>query len=270
MMPDVAALMKARDLMYGRRYEAALAIVLGLRESAKDHGLVGNPALSYTLGLWGELAERYAPAYAALAQVRDECAAALLAGPADRAQFGQVALLDKRLGDAAHTHALFQQVLERDPALASACAHAALPAMIAVGDFTLAERFLPHPEQLVRNESRHLNWEFSSRRRRVFSTAPRLQACIHNYAAEVRKLVTVLEGRGRDTDARRILSMAIDAILATTVRRAVRTALLPGALPWYARGRPDLRKDRPKERLRHRRRLAKEARKLANATPRVS
>lgn len=261
MMPDVAALMEARDLMYRRRYDAALAIVLGLHESARNHGLVGNPALSYTLGLWGELAERYAPAHAALAQVRDECAAALLAGPVDRAQFGQVVLLDQRLSDAAHTHALFRQLLERDAESARAYAPAALPAMIAVGDFALAERFLPDPEQVVRNESAQLNWEFASRRRRAYTVAPRIPASIHNYAAEIRKLLAVLEGRGRGADARRILAMAIEAVAATTIRAAVRTALLPGAKPWYARGRPKERSFYMKER-RTDRLAAKAGRKL--------
>jgi hypothetical protein len=261
MMPDVAALMKARDLMYRRRYDAALAIVLGLHEQARDHGLAGNPALSYTLGLWGELAEHYAPAHAALAQVRDDLATALLAGPVDRAQFGQIALVDKRLDDAAHTHALFLQLLERDAESARAYAPAALPAMIAVRDFALAEHFLPDPEQLVRTESAHLNWEFASRRRRAFTAAPRIPASIHNYAAEIRKLLAVLEGRGRGADARRILAMAIEAVAATTLRAAVRTALQPDAKPWYARGRPKERSFYMKER-RTDRLAAKAGRKL--------
>lgn len=265
MMPDVTALGQARDLMCRRRYEEALAIVTRLHNQARGHELAGNLALGYTLSVWGELAEHHAPAHAALAQVRDEAAAALLAGPADRAQFGHVASLDKRLGDAAHTHALFLQLLERDAAVAATYAHMALPALIAVGDFALAERFLPDPERVVRKESAHLNYEFASRRMRAYTRAPRIAASIHGYAAEIGKVLRVLEGRGRIEDARRLHAMAIDAIRATTLRRAVRTALLPGAKPWYARGRPDLRKEQPKERLRHRRLLAKGARKMAAA-----
>lgn len=239
MRTNAVSVMDAWSLMHRHRHDEALALIVALHEKAQAQGGPGDPpAQDRVLSLWGDLAQRHGPAHAALAQVRDRLAADLLAGACDRTLFRRVASVDAKLGEAAHTRTLFLQVLERDTALASTYAHAAIPALIAVGDFALAERFLPEPEKVVRNESTHLNREFTSRRGRAYTAAPRIPASIHNYAAEIRKIVTVLEGRGRGADARRILAMAIDAIPATTLRRAVRTALLPGAKPWYARGRP--------------------------------
>lgn len=250
MRPDGASVMDAWSLMYGHRYDEAFVLVGALHQEAQAQGgSAGHPSSpSHLLSMWGKLAERHAPARAALVRERDRLAALLLDGPADRALFRQIASVDDSLGDAAHLRRLFLQVLERDAAQASAYAHAAMPALIEAGDFALAERFLPDPERVVRSESEHLNREFASRRRRAYTAAPRIPASIHNYAAEIGKIVTVLEGRGRGADARRILAMAIDAIPATTIRRAVRTALLPGATPWYARGRPGERSFYMKER----------------------
>lgn len=259
-MLDTASLLEARTLMYRRRHDEALAIAQRLYREAQAHGSpVGNPALTYAVGLWGELAERHAPSREALARERDGLAGALLAHP-DRRLFSHVAFLDERLHDAAHTHALFRQVLEQAPAEASAFAGIAMPALIAVGDFALAERFLPDPEQLVREESAYLNREVASRRSRPFTRGPRIPASIHAYAGAVRRILAVLEGRGRRADARRVRAMAIDAIAATTIRREVERSLQPDAKPWYLRGRPELRKIGTKEKLRHRRQLAKAAR----------
>jgi len=259
-IPDTEALLEARTLMAGRRYDEALAIVRRLHETAQAQGgPIGNPALTYAVGLWGELAERHAPAREALVQERDGQAAVLLAH-LDRRHFSHVAFLDTRLHDAAHTHGLFLQVMEQEPAAAGEFARAALPALIEVGDFALAERFLPDPEEFVRRESGHLNWELTHRRNRPFIRAPRIPASIHNYAGAIKEVLAVLEGCGRKADARRVRAMAIAAIPATTIRREVERSLHPDAKPWYLRGRPELRTYGTREKLRHRRLLAKQAR----------
>ncbi|MBD8529047.1 MULTISPECIES: hypothetical protein [unclassified Massilia] len=266
MMNGPALLMDAQRLMFRRRYAEAFALVSRLYAHAQEPAdSPGRSALDRALYLWGELAGHHAPAHAALARVRDDLAAILRTGPPDRTLLRRVATLDASLGEAAHTRTLFLELTEHDTALAAMYAHAVLPALIAVGDFALAERLLSDPEQVVHDESAFLNREFASRRMRAYTRAPRIAASIHNYAAEIRKVLRVLEGRGRIDDARRLHTMAIDAIPATTLRRAVRTALQPGAQPWYARGRPELHKKRTKERLRHRRLLAKGARGLAPA-----
>jgi tetratricopeptide (TPR) repeat protein len=226
---------------------------------AEDPSLIGV-RLSYGLFYWMALAQVYPPASAALAAQRDRHAAALLDGSGNRQAFDDLAAIDARLGDAARTYAVFRDLLARDPDLAQACSGRAMDAIIDAGDFALAGRFLPDPEASVRRAGAGLNRDVANRRVRAFTAAPWIKSDILNYAKDVKRIATVLDGCGRQEEARRITKLAADLIPATTIRRAVRAALLPGARPWYERSALSLRTIGTKEKLRHRRQLAKAAR----------
>lgn len=230
------------------RYHAAGALVReGRHEEAlrefqwfHEHALVECPSmagvrLSYALGAWADLGAVHAPARAALEAVRDRDTALLLAGKGDRHLFIDVSAIYRVLGEAKRTHALFVDIEKIDPSLAQSCASVALPAIIGAGDYALAERLLPDPECLVRRNASILNADFSGRRRMPFTRAPYLATSINMYVDRVREVLTVLDGRGRVQEADRLRSLAADLIPATTVRRAVRAALLPGAPTWRER-----------------------------------
>lgn len=251
----------ARLMALEGRHEEALCEFIWFHE----HALEEEPSLygvrsSYALFYWMDLAQAYPPARAALEAQRDRHAGALLDGSGGRQAFGDLAAINERLDCAAHTYQMFCALLARDPDSAQTCSRRAMDAIIAAGDFALAGRFLPDPERLVRKASAVLNWDVANRRVRAFTTAPRIKAGIHNYADEVKQVLAVLDGCGRHEEARRIGQLATDLIPATTIRRAVRAALLPGARPWYERNALSLRTIGMKEKLRHRRRLAKAAR----------
>ncbi|AWL04427.1 hypothetical protein ACFOHT_10960 [Massilia oculi] len=57
-------------------------------------------------------------------------------------------------------------------------------------------------------------------------------------------ILDVLAARGRHADVHRLRQLAADAIPATTLRREVRAALVPGAPAWYERGVPRRRNER--------------------------
>lgn len=251
----------ARSMTLEGRHEEALRELIWFHE----HALEEEPSLygvrnSYGLFYWMDLAQVYPPARAALEAQRDRHASALLDGGGGRQAFGDLAAINERLDCAAHTYGVFCELLARDPDTAQACSSRAMEAIIAAGDFALAGRFLPDPERVVRRASTLLNWDVANRRVRPFTIAPRIKAGIYNYADEVKQVLTVLEGCGRHEEARRIAQLATDLIPATTIRRAVRAALLPGARPWYERSALSLRTIGRKEKLRHRRQLAKAAR----------
>ena len=234
------------------RHEEALGELVWFHE----HALEEEPALygvrnSFGLLYWMDLARAYPSARTALEAQRDRHVAALLAGTGGRQAFKDLAAINEHLGCKAQTYQVFTDLLARDPDTAQACSRRAMDAIIEAGDFALAGRFLSYPEQLVRHASASLNWDVANRRVRAFTTAPRIKAHIHNYAEDVKRIVTVLEGCGRRDEARRITALAADLVPATTIRRAVRAALLPGARPWYEHGRGQLM---------HNRRLAKAAR----------
>lgn len=216
--------------------------------------------LSFALGGWMELARVYPPARVALEAQRDRHVAALLDGGGGKTAFVDLASINERLGCPAQTYGVFLELLARDPDTAQACSRRAMDAIIAAGDFALAGRYLPEPEGLVRAASQDLNWHIANRRARPFTAAPRIKAHIHNYAQDVKQILAVLEGCGRHQEARRIGKLAAELIPATTIRRAVRAALLPGARPWYERSKLAPRTPGTKERLRLRRLLAKNVR----------
>lgn len=230
-----------------------------------EHALEESPALcgvrlSFALGYWTELGKVYPPARQALEAQRDKHLAALLDGSGGKAAFHDIASINDHLGCLDQTYQVFLALLARDPDTAQACSRRAMEAIIAAGDVALAARYLPDPERSVRAASNYLNWEVANRGRRRFTAAPRIKTFIDIYAEDVKQVLTVLEGCGRHEEARRIAQLATDLIPATTIRRAVRAALLPGARPWYERSALSLRTIGRKEKLRHRRQLAKAAR----------
>lgn len=222
----------ARRMVYEGRHEEALRELIWFHE----HALEQQPSLravrlSYALGYWADLAQKYAPARAALDAIREREVTRLLSGQGDRALFHDVASIDQALGQQLRTHEVYVRLRTAAPELAAACANLAFPAVIAAGDFALAEQMLPEPEHLIRRQAASLVRDLQARRRWRFSKAPFVAACIHNYAEDVKRVLTVLEGRGRRQEAQRLRQLSTDLIHATTIRRAVRAALLPGAHP---------------------------------------
>lgn len=212
-----------------------------------EHALEENPALagvrlSYALRAWTNLGAVYPPAHAALEAVRDRDTARLLAGKGNRQLFIDVNAIYAVLGDEHRTHGLFLELEEIDPELARSCASVALTPIIAVGDYALAERLLPDPERVVRRSAHILNADFSTRSRMGFTRAPYVATIINMHVDRVREILTVLEGRGRRQEAGRLRTLAADLIPATTIRRAVRAGLLPGAPSWRERSAARLRR----------------------------
>ena len=196
-----------------------------------DHALDESPSLygvrlSYALAAWIDLGHDYPPALDALEAVRERDAARLLKGEGKRELLHDVVAIDEELGQAARTHALCIALEKADPALLVSGASIVLPAVIAAGDYALAERLLPEPEDSIRERSRFLMKAFS-RWRRQHGRTMYIPSQIDIYANDVRQVLGVLEQRGRHLEAARLRKLAVDLIPATTVRRAVRAALLP-------------------------------------------
>lgn len=238
MIPDALERLHAAYLMAREgRHQEALDEYAWFHAYALDQPGLRAVRLSFALAHWTELAEVYPPARQALEAQRDRHLAAVLGGAGGWKSFQALAAINERLGLAQQTYATFRELSARDPETASACGRLAMNAIIEARDFALAERYLPDPEHAVHASSERLNQEVAGRRTRSFTPAPRIAAAIHNYVQDVKQLLTVLEGCGRKEEARHITRLAPDLVRATTVRRAVRAALLPGARPWYERSK---------------------------------
>lgn len=236
MTDALTRLFAARDLIDEGRHEEALAEFVWFHEHALDE----DPSLygvrrSYALQFWTELAQQHAPARAALDGLRERAAARLLAGSGDRDTLLDVLSIDHALDQPLHARDLFVQLEKVAPALAASCTRVVLPLVIAAGDVALAERLMPDPEGTIRQHADYLMDVFRARRQR-FTGAPSIPAEVYNYVLDVNAVLDVLAARGRHAEVKQLRAFAADVIPATTLRREVRTALVPGAPAWYERG----------------------------------
>jgi len=238
MTDALTRLFAARELIDEARHAEALAEFVWFH----DHALEENASLygvrrSYALQFWTELAEQYAPARTALDGLRERAAARLLAGDGDRDTFLDVLSIDHALDQPQQARDLFVALEKVAPELAASSTRVVLPLVIAAGDFALAERLMPDPAGTIRQHADYLMDVFRARRQR-FSGAPSIPAEVYNYVLDVNAVLDVLAARGRHPEVRALRAFAADVIPATTLRREVRTALLPGAPAWYERGVP--------------------------------
>ncbi|WP_429206534.1 hypothetical protein [Massilia sp. UYP11] len=244
MSTPIERLATARELADQGRYDAALQALAWFHEHALEH----DPSLqgvrrSYALADWAMLAEAHPPAAVALEAVRERNTALLLAGQGNRDHLLDVVSIDHACDQPVRTRDLFVKLEALAPALAASCIRVVLPQVIAAGDAALAERLMPNPEENIRQHADYLMDAFRARRQR-FTGAPSIPAEIHNYVQDVNAILDVLAARGRHADVRRLRRLAADAIPATTLRREVRAALVPGAPAWYERGVPRRRNER--------------------------
>lgn len=178
-----------------------------------------------TMFQWKMLIEDYLPAAAALARVRDEQAGRLLAGelvtgtaevpaggqePFQRVRrFGLIVEMNDTLADPHATHALFLQLERQSPDLARRYAWHALPDIVAVGDFALAERYRGDPLALLADVNA------SATRMPLFpprGEAPRLVGDLMSLTRDVWIGITVLRGLGRHAEADALRHSLLDGL----------------------------------------------------------
>lgn len=188
-------------------FDEALALVHELFAEAEREPAPGRTRYFMPMFQFQLLLGEHAPARAALAALRDRQAARLLAGelycgtaPAPQQQaylrvsrFSLVVEMNALLGDAHATHALFRRLESQSPGLARSYAWQALPAMVEVGDFALADRYRRDPLELLANVNA------AARELPLFPPprqAPRLAADPGNLVSDVRIGMAVLDGLG--------------------------------------------------------------------------
>jgi hypothetical protein len=202
------------------------------------------PDLFMTMLEWKQLAQEYAPARAALAHVRDEqvrrlTAGDLYVGRRDLARAGEhlfgrikrfwlITELNEALGDARSTWELFTELDAGRPDLAREYAWRALPAIVACGDFALADRYRGEPLRMldcVNDVARAMP---------LFPPpdgAPRLAAELMSLVGDVRIGAAVLRGQGSEDRAAELCGALLAGIESDEVKAWARRELdAPGAI----------------------------------------
>lgn len=193
------------------RHDELLTFLEQLYAQAEQAPAPARTDYFMTMFQWGLLIDKYAPAAAALARVRNEQARRLLGGEPytgtapwredqrrmfERVErFALIVDMNETLGDPRATHALFLQLEARQPELARRYAWRALPAIVEAGDFVLAERYRGDPLELLAEVN------CNARTMTLFppeGQAPRLAAELMSLTREARIAIAVLRGLGRE------------------------------------------------------------------------
>lgn len=197
------------------QFEAALQEYRALFDDAEAASL----RLSYILAAWAKLAEEYLPAHHALVDLRNRLTAEL---PSKPELFHEIRVINDKLGDLQHTYHLFQRLPE---AQAQQNARAALPSIMACGDYALARRCLPQPEHHLALAAMQLNELKNNINVLTNEGMADMLAEVFNYTTEVALVLDLLNGCG-DTDAAAIArQQAVSLVQSPEARACVQAEL---------------------------------------------
>lgn len=203
-------------------FEAALRDYIWLFDASADSAQTAALRLSYILSSWARLAADHLPARHALVALRDRLSAQLLATPDDPALFNDIRVINAKLGDLQHSAQLFRRLPE---ALAQQVAHAALPALVACGDYALAQRHMPQPEQHLAAAAAGLNQLTDRIDVLTQQGMAGLLADVFNYTTEVALVLDLLGGCGDTAAVARARRQAVDLVQAPEARACVQAEL---------------------------------------------
>jgi hypothetical protein len=223
------------------RYEEALKEYVWFHE----HALEFNPAfcgvrLSFALAYWAELAMVYPKARTVLREIRDRKAEAILTGEPNLPLFQDVVRINEEAFSDRATYDLFVTLRRSFPAAASEYSSLALPAIVTIGDFPLARQYLPDPTEEIRRLSALLNDDVEELNDFPQSSAPCMEAYVHNYVKDIKILLAILRGASESAEADEIQASAVTLVDSPDVREAVRIGLISadpprGRIPEFGR-----------------------------------
>jgi hypothetical protein len=200
------SLREARSLTAQARYDATLEKYLWLYRHAHEYN-EAFPGVHFVLSAWVGLGEKYPPARDALLSVRNESIAAFENGQGSFKLFMDVSAINAYLHDDAQTVELFKLLHRTDPELARQCYAVTERNLVVKGEWAICNSYLTDLEgrlEAVR-QSRHLTLEIAEKNEALDSPQESLKAFANcQFEDETSRLITILEGMGRLTDADRV------------------------------------------------------------------
>ena len=216
------ALDDAKRLAEQGDYEAALAKHVWFHDNAlKVSRSYYGVRLSFALGYWVELGEKYPQALAKLTAIRDEKTSRLLAGEANRELFNDVESINQHLGEMAPTVELFKRLEAVNPKFASDVYDLADEALLQAREYELAKKYLGDPKKRLAVAKRDFNEGIEFAQTSKNSDASR-RASEQIYTDEVVRIITVLRETGDKTSAQNIQAEALKTLESITIRNALK------------------------------------------------
>lgn len=240
-IPDPSeVLQQARQLTREGKYAEALEKHLCYHENALEHGRgQAGVRLSFALGDWFELGEKYPPARQAMIDIRDEKTARIRSSQGDSSLFHDVSALNRRLMENHKTVDLFKFLHECQPDLAQSSIVHAEESLVAAGEYQLCSHYVPTPLNNLKlwQEILTLDSKLNSRRSqtlletnknytpemhaRYLATGTRL------FTESVVRLIKILVGSDRKPEAEAVHAQAISMLDDPEFHTPINQALNP-------------------------------------------
>ena len=215
-----------RDAKSGR-FAIALAKHIWFHHNALrcDIGLVGV-RLSFALGYWRQLADRFPRAMEELVLLRDNAVAAFLKAGCDRDGFHDLECLNRVLGDFHKTAEIFVVVHEQDRESAARLYDIAQASLVEAGEYDICGHYLQPIEQLE-----HAIQLFDLQGSPMFAGSKRQRSVVvGQFFMEVATLVALLAKNGRRDEAQQVSLLAGDHVKDQAFAESLGSALA-GNLP---------------------------------------
>jgi len=215
---------EAQALADQGQFEEALQRHIWFHENAlKYDPALSAVRLSFALGYWANLAEKYPKAKKALIGIRDRGDRSLRDGPRSWEQFEEVAAINETLNERAKTVELFKALHGIDPGFAKLAYIAAEKDLAAEREYGLCAQYIPDPQARFRRirEMREVDLklaqgEHGPRHRKIAEQMFADQTC---------RLLAILVGAGRKPDAEKVRDQAFAVRNDRPFREAVEKAL---------------------------------------------
>jgi hypothetical protein len=235
-------LQKIRDevktLMEQDRYEEALQRQIWYFNHALQYGEVNPVRLSFGIMNWAELGRRYPKAKQALIEIRDRDAREFSVGRGRAELFLEIQNLNRELQDDDATVTLFKTIYQQDKQLAEQCYGYAENLLMQKGDYDLCLQIIGDPQATFEWCRRHLEMRIEQQQlmEKTWKEHPELrpprlsgphdmgQMATNNFVGEVCKLIEILVGAGRKTDAEKIHDQAVALLDDARLKSAVSDA----------------------------------------------
>ena len=204
------------------RYAEALCGYVWFHEHALEH----EPSqygvrLSFALNYWVNLAAVYPPALKKLESIRDRKMVLLSKAKGNSDLFHDVVAINQYLVCRKKTYALMQLLESVNLHLANTCGTLAIDAIIEAGDFVMAQRYWPSPEDALLKFSDCLNADVARYKRATIKFRPRLQAYVSNYCSSVQTTLNIMRSTGEKKNIAHARAWAVALVHDRHVRAKV-------------------------------------------------
>ena len=145
------------DLARAGKHEEALKRHIWFHDHALEHErAMYGVRLSFALGNWRKLGEKYPPAMKALVEIRDKKTKLLLGGKKSHELFHDVSSINQTLGESEKTVSLFEQIDEKQPKNAKGYWNVAKDEVIDAKKYDLARKYIGKPaNEFIRLKARY-------------------------------------------------------------------------------------------------------------------